>query len=630
MTRGSHAFISRGTQAGNDASTKMGFEIHGSAIQLKKRLSHGGDSERPTTPSRPSTPSNTKGKPSFAFRPGSRTANRAVERQAATHSQVYKQKPEQPEERQQSNFGHIDAQKFQRQMPGQPQIPGPQVSKLVPEHEESQGQISGKPQELKQKPEQPEPSIEAKESDAKPPIVPTWEGGCLREPRTPQRPGSAASAMGLARSASVPNVRRPSSAPTLPSNKELEVEIKKDPAKWYIPENTYRTQYMEDYSDVTVENANGVPRTRSITELRREMAEKKVKAKQSMTRRPSTSSLQDLTSHFYTSETAAQFRKYSEKEVSDCRGTLVDWQTNEAIQKRTDQLKEDLSEKRHAREVRRSHRPPKVPLKQDSPTSSGRQATPTSSGRRPKSLADLLNMQKGQTPVPNRNPKPCDDAASEATTESAATKEGVSEVCSLDSARTDGSVRTTTSSVYSSRSSASCRSSRSSASTRSASSNRSSASLRSSSSNRSSSKDSVSSASVSTLSRSSRSSKKDGIENLEKVSVRSDCGSSLCSKRPSTSGSESSASSAVTWTNQSVKSDSSRGSKYSGTSVDRLQLESMTGHERPNIPNLELDKKTNVPTLELDKKTGELAGEPKYKVANAHEATISVFSRHIG
>jgi len=476
----------------------------------------------------------------------------------------------------------------------------------------------------KQKPEQPE---EQQQSNTEPPVVPTWEGGNLRAIRTPQRPGSAASALGLARSASVPNVQRPSSAPTMPSDREIEAEVKKDPAKWYIPANTYRTQYMEDYSDAPVENANGAPRPRSVVEVRQEVDRRQ--AKQSMTRRPSTPSMADLTAYFYTSESAAQFRKYTEKETSDCRGTMCDWQTSKAEKERTDQVKENLSQLRQSREARKAHRPPKVPLKQDisTPTSS----KSSKSKRRPKSLADLLNMQDGHAPVPNRNAKPDDDAVSEATTASAPTKESLSEVCSLDSARTDSSARTTASSVYSSRSSVSCRSSRSSVSTRSSSSSRSSASLRSSSSKRSSSKDSISLASVSASSRStislasSRDIKKSESERkLEKVSTASVCGSSMGESRPPTAASdcsassEYSASSAVTFSNRSVKTDSSNGTKRSGTSVDRLQLDNKAGHERPNVPNLEMDKKPGgAANLDLDK--------PRATIPN-----ITTFSRHIG
>merc|ERR1719191_1250473 len=490
MTRGSqtsHPCISRGTQVGNAKVGNATFEIQGCAIQLQHRLTPGGDSKGP------STPSSTQRRPSFAFRPGSRTGNRAALRQ-----------------RQAAEKGQNEKTAGQQQLPKQ-DSEAPQVGT----HEEPQRQTAGRPQVSKQKIEQPEE--EQQQSNTEPPVVPTWEGGNLRAIRTPQRPGSAASALGLARSASVPNVQRPSSAPTLPSDRELEVEIKKDPAKWYIPANTYRTQYMEDYSDAPVENANGAPRPRSVVEVRQEVDRRQ--AKQSMTRRPSIPSMADLTAYFYTSESAAQLRKYTEKETSDCRGTMCDWQTSKAEKERTDQVKENLSQLRQSREARKAHRPPKVPLKQDisTPTSS----KSSKSKRRPKSLADLLNMQDGHAPVPNRNAKPDDDAVSEATTASAPTKESLSEVCSLDSARTDSSARTTASSVYSSRSSVSCRSSRSSVSTRSSSSSRSSASLRSSSSKRSSSKDSISLAS-------SRDIKKSESERkLEKVSTASVCGSSM-------------------------------------------------------------------------------------------------------
>lgn len=568
MTRTSYPVITRGTQVGPpiypNGKAQVGpasFAIQGSAMKLQQRQTRSGDSEGP------GTPASTIGKKGFSFRPQSRSGN--VDTQARQHQT---QKHSQP--------------------PNQEPRAAPKAF-AEPEHPEEQEQ-----------------------NDV--PIVPTWEGGNLRAPRTPQRPGSAASARGLCRSASVPNVQRPSSAPEVPSNAEIAVEVKKDPAKWYIPANTYKTQYMQDYSEVTVENTNGVPRARTAVEIRAEFEKKN--AERLMNRRPSTPTMKDLTAYMYTSETAAQFRKFTEKEVSDCRGTFCDWQTNNAEQKRTDQLKEDLSALRESREVRKEQRkeearrvhrrPPKVPLKQDTET----RPPSASSVRRPKSLADLLNMQKGQPPVPNGNVKPDEDAMSNATTTSAHSKESFSEVGSLDSARTDSSSRTVASSVCSSRSSASCRSSRSSASTRSSSSSRSSASLRSTSSKRSSSS-----------SRSSGSSRTQSLKNLDKVSTGSVCGSSLNSERPSTAASESYATSAATLTNRSGKIDSSTGMDSGGAAADRLQLDSKVDHHRPDIPS-----------LDLLKKSGEPIDEPKYQSSQPHTphpasvSNITVFSRHIG
>lgn len=553
MTRGS---LSRGTQAGN-----ANFEIQGSAVQLQQRPTRGGDFEGSGTPSstgrRPGPPR----PPGFKFRPTSR------HQQATKQPQPAKQKVEEFEEQQQ-----------------QPELDKPKTDDQRPTT----------------------------------PIVPTWEGGNLRAPRTPQRPGSAASAVGLTRSASVPDVQRPSSAPAMPTNAEIQAEVKKDPAKWYVPANTYRTQYMEDYSEVpTPENANGAYRPRSVVEVRREMDRRF--AKQSMTKRPSTPSMQDLTNYFYTSETTAQYRKFTEKEASDCRGTFCEWQTSKAIQKRTDQVKEELAEARESREARRIHRrPPKVPLKQDAPTSSV---------QRPKSLADLLNIQKGEATqsanssvaasIPDCSKDHEQDACSEVASTSADTKEGLSEVGTLDSARTDVS-RTTVSSVYSSRSSVSCASSRSSGSTRSSSSKRSGASVRSKSSQRSSSKASTSS--VSTSSRSSSHSKVQNLAKVERASAESVCGSSTCSSRPSSTASSKSLSSAVTWSNRSVKTDSSAGIERSEARIESLELDSKCSNQRVDIPALDLDKKPGVP-----------AEEPKkYGGIQPRGSNITLVSRHLG
>jgi hypothetical protein len=68
-----------------------------------------------------------------------------------------------------------------------------------------------------------------------------------------------------------------------------------------------------------------------------------------------------------------------------------------------------------------------------------------------------------------------------------------------------------------------------------------------------------------------------------------------------------------------VKSDSSRGSKHKGDSVDRLQLDSTTGYERPSIPS-----------LELNKKAGENGSESEYHLVKANESNITLFSRHLG
>lgn len=315
-------------------------------------------------------------------------------------------------------------------------------------------ELQGSPAQLQQRPSSGNRSVNSlarrqqeQQHHHKPdvPNVPMWEGGNLRAglraPPARRQPRAAAKTSGLSRSASAPGVQRPSSAPAAPTGAKKQAEVKKDQSKhygWYVPEGTYRTQYMEDYSEVQVQSTNGPPRPASAVEIRREL-DKRFAQQSMMQGAPSKNDLINQM-RLWTSETTAQFRKFTQQEASDCRGTLSSWQTNKGIKNRTDRIIKGLAEARQSREARSLHRrPPKVPMKQEGSTSCP---------QRLKSPTGHLNVQTPEAPVLDGSLKGS---------------------CSLDSARTINSSTTASSSG----STASGRSSGSSASVRTSSSNRS-------------------------------------------------------------------------------------------------------------------------------------------------------------